>query len=218
FEGAQGSMLDIDQGTYPFVTSSNPIAGNAAIGTGIGPNRIDSVVGVCKAYTSRVGEGPFPTELFDKKGDHIRDVAHEYGVVTKRPRRIGWLDTVVLKHAARISGFTHLSLNCLDVLSGFKTVPVCTAYEYEGKVLNYYPANLDILDKCKPIYEEMPGWDEDITQCKTVDELPENAKNYLKRVAELVGVNLCTFAVGPDRKSTNILKNVWEENEAEEVR
>ncbi|TPR14837.1 adenylosuccinate synthase [Apilactobacillus timberlakei] len=218
FEGAQGSMLDIDQGTYPFVTSSNPIAGNAAIGTGIGPNRIDSIVGVCKAYTSRVGEGPFPTELFDKKGDHIRDVAHEYGVVTKRPRRIGWLDTVVLKHAARISGFTHLSLNCLDVLSGFKTVPVCTAYEYEGKVLNYYPANLDILDKCKPIYEEMPGWDEDITQCKTVDELPENAKNYLKRVAELVGVNLCTFAVGPDRKSTNILKNVWEENEAEEVR
>jgi adenylosuccinate synthase len=211
FEGAQGSMLDIDQGTYPFVTSSNPTAGNAATGSGIGPNRINSVVGVCKAYTSRVGDGPFPTELFDEQGDRIREIAHEYGVVTKRPRRIGWLDTVVLRHAARISGFTHLSLNCLDVLSGFKQIPVCVAYKYKGEIIEHYPANLDMLDQCEPVYENMPGWDEDITNCRTFDELPANAQNYLNRITELVGVDLCTFAVGPDREATNILTNVWNE-------
>ncbi|MCK8607117.1 adenylosuccinate synthase [Apilactobacillus ozensis] len=211
FEGAQGAMLDVDQGTYPFVTSSNPIAGGAAVGVGIGPNRINAVVGVCKAYTSRVGDGPFPTELHDEIGDHIREVAHEYGVVTHRPRRIGWLDAVVLRHAARISGFTHLSLNCLDVLSGLDTIKVCVAYEYEGKKINHYPANLDMLDKCKPIYEELPGWSEDITKCRTINELPENAQNYLARVTELTGVKLDTFAVGPEREATNIVRNVWKD-------
>ncbi|GAA6113447.1 MAG: adenylosuccinate synthase [Apilactobacillus sp.] len=212
FEGAQGAMLDIDHGTYPYVTSSNPTAGNAATGTGIGPNRINSVVGVCKAYTSRVGDGPFPTELFDERADRIREIAHEYGVVTKRPRRIGWLDAVVLKHAVRTSGITDLSLNCLDVLSGFDTVRICVGYKHDGELIKYYPANLDFLDECEPVFEDLPGWSEDITSCNTVEELPENAQNYLKRVAELTGVELCTFAVGPDREATKILKNVWEDH------
>lgn len=211
FEGAQGAMLDIDHGTYPFVTSSNPTAANAATGSGIGPNRIDAVVGVCKAYTSRVGDGPFPTEIFDERAEHIREVAHEYGVVTKRPRRIGWLDTVVLQHAVRTSGITHLSLNCLDVLSGLERIPVCVGYRYQGNLISNYPANLDFLTKCEPVYEYLPGWNEDITQCHTIDELPHNAQYYLTRVAELVGVKLCTFAVGPDRESTNVMTNVWKQ-------
>lgn len=211
FEGAQGAMLDIDHGTYPFVTSSNPTAANAATGSGIGPNRIDAVVGVCKAYTSRVGDGPFPTELFDARADHIREVAHEYGVVTKRPRRIGWLDTVVLKHAVRTSGITHLSLNCLDVLSGFQEIPICVGYCYQGKIMQTYPANLNFLNKCEPIYEYLPGWKEDITNCRTIEELPVNAQYYLTRVAELAGAKLCTFAVGPDRDATHILIDVWKQ-------
>lgn len=210
FEGAQGVMLDVDHGTYPFVTSSNPIASGAATGAGIGPSRINQVIGVCKAYTSRVGDGPFPTELLNEIGDHIRDVAHEYGVVTKRPRRIGWLDAVVLRHAKRVSGLTYLSLNCLDVLSGLKTVKIATAYKLDGEVIDYYPANNRELERCEPIYEELPGWDEDITGCSTIAELPDNAQNFLQRVSELVGLPLDTFAVGPDREQTHVLKNVWE--------
>lgn len=209
FEGAQGVMLDIDQGTYPFVTSSNP-AGGVTIGSGVGASKIDRVVGVAKAYTSRVGDGPFPTEQFNAEGDYIRDAGHEYGTVTKRPRRIGWFDTVVLRHAKRVAGITDLCLNCIDVLTGLKTVKICKAYERDGEIIYHYPASLKELAQCKPVYEEMPGWDEDITGAKTLADLPENARNYVKRLEELVGVPLATFSVGPDRKQTNILYNVWE--------
>lgn len=211
FEGAQGVMLDIDQGTYPFVTSSNPLAGGVAIGSGVGPTKIDKAVGVCKAYTSRVGDGPFPTELFDETGDRIREIGHEYGVVTKRPRRIGWLDTVVLRHASRIGGFTHLSLNSLDVLSGLPTLKIAVGYELDGKRIDHYPASLSEVRRAKPVYEELPGWDEDITDIKSRDALPENAQKYLKRVEELIGVPLYTFAVGPSNEQTIVLFDIWNE-------
>ncbi|PAI77340.1 adenylosuccinate synthetase, partial [Staphylococcus aureus] len=163
FEGAQGVMLDIDHGTYPFVTSSNPIAGNVTVGTGVGPTFVSKVIGVCKAYTSRVGDGPFPTELFDEDGHHIREVGREYGTTTGRPRRVGWFDSVVLRHSRRVSGITDLSINSIDVLTGLDTVKICTAYELDGKEITEYPANLDQLKRCKPIFEELPGWTEDVT-------------------------------------------------------
>ena len=209
FEGAQGVMLDIDQGTYPFVTSSNPVAGGVTIGSGVGPSKIDKVVGVCKAYTSRVGDGPFPTELFDEVGDRIREVGHEYGTTTGRPRRVGWFDSVVMRHSRRVSGITNLSLNSIDVLSGLDTVKICVAYDLDGERIDYYPASLEQLKRCKPIYEELPGWSEDITGVRHLDELPENARNYVRRIGELVGVRISTFSVGPDRDQTNILESVW---------
>lgn len=209
FEGAQGVMLDIDQGTYPFVTSSNPVAGGVTIGSGVGPSKINKVVGVCKAYTSRVGDGPFPTELFDETGEQIRKVGREYGTTTGRPRRVGWFDSVVMRHSKRVSGITNLSLNSIDVLSGLETVKICTAYELDGELIYHYPASLKELNRCKPIYEELPGWSEDITGCKTLAELPENARNYVRRISELVGVRISTFSVGPDRTQTNILESVW---------
>lgn len=209
FEGAQGVMLDIDQGTYPFVTSSNPVAGGVTIGSGVGPSKINKVVGVCKAYTSRVGDGPFPTELSDEVGERIREVGHEYGTTTGRPRRVGWFDSVVMRHSRRVSGITNLSLNCIDVLSGLDTVKICVAYDLDGKRIDYYPASLEQLKRCKPIYEELPGWEEDITGCRSLDELPENARNYVRRVGELVGVRISNFSVGPDREQTNILESVW---------
>ena len=208
FEGAQGVMLDIDQGTYPFVTSSNPVAGGVTIGSGVGPSKINKVVGVCKAYTSRVGDGPFPTELLDEVGDRIREVGHEYGT-TGRPRRVGWFDSVVMRHSRRVSGITNLSLNSIDVLSGLDTVKICVAYDLDGERIDHYPASLKQLKRCKPIYEELPGWSEDITGCRSLDELPENARNYVRRVGELVGVRISTFSVGPDRDQTNILESVW---------
>ena len=211
FEGAQGTMLDIDDGTYPYVTSSNPAAGGAATGAGVGPNRIDRVVGICKAYTTRVGEGPFPTELTDQIGDHIRETGHEYGVVTGRPRRVGWFDAVALRHAHRVDGLDYLSLNLLDVLSGLKTIKIARAYELDGQEINYYPASLAELDRCKPIYDELPGWDEDITHVTKFDDLPENAKNYLKRIEELTATPLATVSVGPDREQTMILHDPWKE-------
>lgn len=166
FEGAQGVMLDIDHGTYPFVTSSNPIAGNVTVGTGVGPTFVSKVIGVCKAYTSRVGDGPFPTELFDEDGHHIREVGREYGTTTGRPRRVGWFDSVVLRHSRRVSGITDLSINSIDVLTGLDTVKICTAYELDGKEITEYPANLDQLKRCKPIFEELPGWTEDVTSVR----------------------------------------------------
>ena len=209
FEGAQGVMLDIDQGTYPFVTSSNPVAGGVTIGSGVGPSKINKVVGVCKAYTSRVGDGPFPTELLDEVGDRIREVGHEYGTTTGRPRRVGWFDSVVMRHSRRVSGITNLSLNSIDVLSGLDTVKICLAYDLDGERIDHYPASLEQLKRCKPIYEELPGWSEDITGCRSLDELPENARDYVRRVGELVGVRISTFSVGPDRDQTNILESVW---------
>lgn len=209
FEGAQGVMLDIDQGTYPFVTSSNPVAGGVTIGAGVGPTNISHVIGVCKAYTSRVGDGPFPTELFDEVGDQIRTVGKEYGTTTGRPRRIGWFDSVVVRHARRVSGLTDLTVNSIDVLTGLDTVKICTAYRYQGELITEYPANLRMLADCEPVYEEMPGWSEDVTSCKSLDELPDNARHYLERISQLTGVQISIFSVGPDRNQTNIVKSVW---------
>ncbi|KIL42867.1 adenylosuccinate synthetase [Jeotgalibacillus alimentarius] len=209
FEGAQGVMLDIDQGTYPFVTSSNPVAGGVTIGSGVGPTKIGHVVGVSKAYTTRVGDGPFPTELHDEIGDNIREVGREYGTTTGRPRRVGWFDSVVVRHARRVSGLTDLSLNSIDVLTGIKTLKICTAYRLDNEIITEYPANLRTLAKCEPIYEELPGWDEDITGVRSLDELPENARHYLERVSQLTGIPLSIFSVGPDRTQTNVVKSVW---------
>ncbi|RIW31597.1 adenylosuccinate synthase [Bacillus salacetis] len=209
FEGAQGVMLDIDQGTYPFVTSSNPVAGGVTIGSGVGPTKISHVVGVSKAYTTRVGDGPFPTELTNEIGDQIREVGREYGTTTGRPRRVGWFDSVVVRHARRVSGLTDLSLNSIDVLTGIETLKICTAYRYKGEVINEFPANLNILAECEPVYEELPGWKEDITGCKTLGELPENARHYLERVSQLTGIPLSIFSVGPDRSQTNVVRSVW---------
>ncbi|HJE20228.1 MAG TPA: adenylosuccinate synthase [Aliicoccus persicus] len=207
FEGAQGVMLDIDHGTYPFVTSSNPVAGNVTVGCGVGPTFVKHVVGVSKAYTSRVGDGPFPTELFDEFGDHIREIGREYGTTTGRPRRIGWFDSVVVRHARRVSGITDLSLNSIDVLSGLKTVKICTSYKIDGKEVTEYPATLAELKRAEPVFVELPGWDEDITHVKTLDELPENARNYLEEIERLCGVPISIFSVGPDRNQTNLLKS-----------
>jgi len=209
FEGAQGVMLDIDHGTYPFVTSSNPVAGNVTVGGGVGPTFVSKVIGVCKAYTSRVGDGPFPTELFDEDGDHIREVGREYGTTTGRPRRVGWFDSVVLRHSRRASGITDLSINSIDVLTGLKEVKICTAYELDGKEIIEYPANLKDLQRCKPIFETLPGWTEDITSCRSLEELPMNARRYLERISELCDVQISIFSVGPDRNQTNLLKSLW---------
>ncbi len=211
FEGAQGVMLDIDQGTYPFVTSSNPLAGGVTIGSGVGPSKVTKVVGVCKAYTSRVGDGPFPTELFDEIGSRIREVGREYGTTTGRPRRVGWFDSVVMRHSKRVSGITNLCLNSIDVLTGLETVKICVAYRKpNGEEISHYPASLVELGQCEPVYEELPGWSEDITGCRTLEELPIEAQNYVRRVSELVGVKISTFSVGPDRNQTNILEDVWD--------
>lgn len=210
FEGAQGVMLDIDQGTYPFVTSSNPSAGGVCIGSGVGPSKIKQVIGVAKAYTTRVGDGPFPTEQDNEIGQLIRDKGHEYGTVTGRPRRVGWFDSVVVRHARRVSGITGLSLNSLDVLSGLETVKICTAYKYRGEVIEHYPASLKMLSECEAVYEEFPGWSEDITNAKTLDDLPENTLNYLNRVSELTGIPIAIFSVGRNREQTNIVRPIYE--------
>lgn len=203
FEGAQGVMLDIDQGTYPFVTSSNPSAGGVCIGSGVGPSKIRQVIGVAKAYTTRVGDGPFPTEQINAIGDSIRDKGHEYGTVTGRPRRVGWFDSVVVRHARRVSGITGLSLNSLDVLSGLETVKICTAYKYRGEIIEHYPASLKMLAECEAVYEELPGWSEDISGAKTLEDLPENTCRYVERVSELTGIPIAIFSVGRNREQTN---------------
>lgn len=210
FEGAQGVMLDVDHGTYPFVTSSNPTAGGVMNGAGVGPKQIQDVVGVIKAYTSRVGSGPFPTELFNDTADHIREIGHEYGVVTKRPRRIGWLDAVALRHAVQVSGLTKLAINSLDVLSGLKEVKIATSYTYKGEEIHHFPASDTWLQGLDVNFETLPGWDEDITDVTKFDELPINAQNYLKRISELLEVDLLSFAVGPKPEQTHLLRPVWE--------
>ncbi|WP_027086784.1 adenylosuccinate synthase [Cohnella panacarvi] len=209
FEGAQGVMLDIDQGTYPYVTSSNPSAGGVCIGSGVGPSKIREVIGVAKAYTTRVGDGPFPTELHNELGQWIRDKGHEYGTVTGRPRRVGWFDTVVVRHARRVSGITGLSLNSLDVLTGLETVKICTAYKLNGEIVTTYPANLALLDNCEAVYEELPGWSEDISGAKTLDDLPVNTRNFVNRVSELTGIPIAIFSVGRNREQTNQVAAIY---------
>ena len=176
FEGAQGTLLDLDLGTYPFVTSSHPTSGGFAVGAGVGPNMIKDVVGIVKAYTTRVGEGPFVTELFDETGDRIRTQGHEFGTVTGRARRCGWFDAVIVKYAARVNGLTSISFMLLDVLTGFDKIKICTAYKMGDKIVNNFPASLEDLAKCEPVYEELDGWHEDITKVEKFEDLPENAK------------------------------------------
>ncbi|MBW7454376.1 adenylosuccinate synthase [Paenibacillus sepulcri] len=209
FEGAQGVMLDIDQGTYPFVTSSNPTAGGVCIGSGVGPSKIQQVIGVAKAYTTRVGDGPFPTELNNETGDWIRERGHEYGTVTGRPRRVGWFDSVVVRHARRVSGITGLSLNSLDVLSGLETVKICTGYKLRGQIIETYPASLKLISECEAVYEEMPGWSEDISDVKTLADLPENTRRYVERVSELTGIPISIFSVGRNREQTNQVQPIY---------
>ncbi len=211
FEGAQGIMLDLDHGTYPYVTSSNPVVGGALAGAGVGPQSLTKMVGVCKAYSTRVGEGPFPTELTNETGDWIREKAHEYGTVTGRPRRIGWFDAAAMRHAKRVSGMNCLSLNLLDIFTGLKKVKICTAYMLDGKQIDYYPASLKELERCEPVYEKFDGWTEDISTVTEYDQLPANAKKYLKRIEELTGLQLMTISVGPSREQTITLKDAWED-------
>lgn len=200
FEGAQGTLLDLDMGTYPYVTSSNPLSGGVCTGTGIGPTMIDKVIGVAKAYTTRVGKGPFPTELFDDIGDEIRNRGNEFGTNTGRPRRIGWFDSVILRHAVRANGLTCLAVNKLDTLSGLSKLKVCVAYKKaDGTILKNYPCSLEELSDCTPIYEELPGFFEDISTCKTFEELPQSCKDYIARLEELCGCPIEMVGVGPAR-------------------
>ncbi len=208
FEGAQGIMLCIDHGTYPFVTSSSPTAAAVPLYTGVAPAYINNVLGITKAYTTRVGEGAFPTEFEDETAKTIREVGHEYGTTTKRPRRIGWLDTVVLKYSKRVSGINGLSIMLLDVLTGIKTLKICTAYKLDGEIINTLPSIVDHLELVEPIYEELPGWDEDITNVKNFDQLPQNAQDYLKKIEELTKIKIKIFSVGPDREQTVVMEKI----------
>lgn len=198
-EGAQATFLDLDQGTYPYVTSSNPTAGGACTGAGVGPRHIDRVVGIAKAYTTRVGAGPFPAELFDEIGDHFVDVGHEYGTNTKRRRRTGWLDTVMLRHAARLNSLSEIAMTKLDVMDALAEVKICTGYEIEGRRVDAMPYHQTDFHKAQPVYESMPGWETDITGCTERHDLPPAAQAYLTRVEELVGVPISIVGVGPGR-------------------
>lgn len=201
-EGAQATMLDLDHGTYPFVTSSNPTAGGACVGAGIPPTRIDRVVGVSKAYTTRVGAGPFPTELHDQFGERLRNIGQEYGVTTGRPRRTGWFDAVVARYAVRVNGLTDVVLTKLDVLSGLDRVPLCVAYDVDGERHDEMPMTQTGLHHAKPVYEYLDGWTEDLTEARTFDQLPTNARRYVERVEELSGAPVSVIGVGPRRDQT----------------
>ena len=209
FEGAQGALLDIDFGTYPYVTSSNPSSGGVVIGSGLGVTKIDDVLGIVKAYTTRVGEGPFPTELANALGDYIREAGHEYGTTTKRPRRIGWFDAVVLRYSAMINGLTGISVMLLDVLTGIETLHICTHYTLDDQEVTSIPARLDDFSRCIPHYITLPGWKEDITQVKSFSELPLAAQNYLNAIETTVKTPVVCFSVGPDKTQTIILKEIF---------
>ena len=202
FEGAQGMLLDIDYGTYPYVTSSNTTACGVASGTGIGPTMITNAVGIAKAYTTRVGKGPFPTELDNEIGEWIREKGHEYGVTTGRSRRCGWLDAVILKTTVRVSGLTSLCVTKIDTLAGLDKLKICVGYKFDGKVIDYFPASLNDLEKCEPIYEEFEGWGEEVAKARSYEELPINAKKYLERIEELTGTKISIVGVGPRRDQT----------------
>lgn len=209
FEGAQGVMLCIENGTYPFVTSSSPTAASVPLGAGLAPRYIDKALGICKAYTTRVGAGPFPTEIDGDLAHYIRERGHEYGTVTGRPRRVGYLDAVALRHACRVSGINYLSIMLFDVLSGLKTVKICTGYELDGKEIDYVPATLSALERCKPVFIELPGWNEEITEIRDFEKLPDNAKQYLRKIEELTNTEIAIVSVGPDRTQTIIKKDIF---------
>jgi adenylosuccinate synthase len=202
FEGAQGTFLDIDHGTYPFVTSSNCVAGAVCAGAGIGPTAIDRVLGITKAYTTRVGSGPFPTEETGALGEKLRELGSEFGATTGRPRRCGWLDVVMLREAATVNGFTQLAMNKLDVLSGMPELRVATAYKVGGKLTEDFPMTLEEIANAEPVYETLPGWDEDLTGCREIDDLPANARSYIERVEALAGVPVELVSIGPGRDQT----------------
>jgi adenylosuccinate synthase len=207
FEGAQGTHLDIDHGTYPFVTSSNTVSGNACSGAGIGPTAITDIIGIVKAYTTRVGAGPFPCELFDATGDQIQQKGVEFGATTGRKRRCGWLDTVLVRNAVRLNGLTGLAITKLDVLGGLDELKICTAYKYRGRTLVEFPASLNVLAECETVYETLPGWQEDISGVRTFAELPENTVKYLKRIEALTDTPIHIVSVGPGRDQTIVLTN-----------
>lgn len=209
FEGAQATMLDLDHGTYPFVTSSYPAAGGACTGSGVGPRKIDNVIGVVKAYATRVGEGPFPSELFDDVGQFIRDKGGEYGTVTGRPRRCGWLDACVVKYASYVNGLDSIAITRLDILDELDKLKICVAYKYNGEILEGYPADLDILSKVEPVYEEFEGWKTSTRDIREYDKLPENAKKYLKRLSEVIETDISIVSVGAGRDETIIIKNIF---------
>lgn len=209
FEGAQATLLDLDHGTYPYVTSSNPIAGGACTGAGVGPGKIDKVVGVVKAYTTRVGEGPFPTELHCAMGDTIREAGHEFGTVTGRPRRCGWLDACIVKYAGQVSGLDALAITRLDILDGLDSIKLCVGYLYNGEIIKEYPASLKVLSKVEPVYEEFAGWKTDTTKVRRYEDLPAAARAYLERLSEVTGVRLGIVSVGPNREETIIMEEMF---------
>lgn len=209
-EGAQGALLDVDLGTYPYVTSSHPTSGGFCVGAGVNPLQIDDVLGVVKAYTTRVGFGPFPTELMNETGDRIRKEGNEFGTTTGRARRCGWFDGVAVKYTARVNGMTGISLMLLDVLSIFDKINICIGYEYEGKTIHNFPASIKDLAKCRPIYKEVDGWKEDITSVKTFEELPDNAKKYIEAIEKYLKIPIKIVSVGPKRSQTIIREEIFE--------
>ncbi len=208
FEGAQGTLLDLDYGTYPYVTASNPVSGGVCVGAGVAPNKLQDIVGVTKAYSTRVGDGPFPSEITEKIADEIREKGQEYGTTTGRPRRIGWLDMVLLNYSKRINGFNHIALTLLDVMTGFDTIKICVGYKYQGEIITHFPASQEILAECEPIFEEFPGWEEDISQIDKWEDFPENVKNYVNKIEELTDVSVSIVSVGPKRSQTKIKNSI----------
>ncbi len=209
FEGAQAAMLDLSHGTYPFVTSSHPIAGAVCVGLGLGPKHINKVVGVVKAYGTRVGEGPFPTELLNETGERLREIAHEYGATTGRPRRCGWLDLCVVKYATMLNGLDCIALTRLDILDSFEEIKICVAYKHNGQIIKDFPASLKVLGEVEPVYETFPGWLSSTTECKTYDELPENCRRYVERIGELAGARVGIVSVGPERQRTIVREKMF---------
>lgn len=209
FEGAQGTHLDVEHGTYPFVTSSSVVSGNAANGSGVGPACFDEIIGIVKAYATRVGAGPFPTELFDEIGDKLQKTGSEFGATTGRKRRCGWIDMVVLKNAVKLNSLSGLAITKLDVLDDLDEIKICTAYKYNGKTITNFPAEIKVLQECTPVYETHPGWNQDIRAIRELDELPLNAKEYLKRLEELSGVKIKIVSVGPGREATIIKERIF---------
>jgi adenylosuccinate synthase len=217
FEGAQGTLLDVDHGTYPYVTSSSTVTGGALSGAGVGPQHIHQVIGISKAYTTRVGSGPFPTELFGPEGETLKREGAEFGATTGRPRRCGWFDAVGVRHAVRVNGITGIALTKLDVLTGFKTIPICTAYRHNEEIRQEFPASCRVMERVEPVLEEMAGWDEPLSDVRKFSDLPNNAQKYVRRIEEILETEVILVSVGPGREETVVLKNPFE-NETTGIR